>query len=82
MLLICQLITSSRSTNGQIAPKEREKEGEKVQKHIVRGSYPLPLISKGEKEQKHEDKGIIGHRGTMSVSINVKGGDCWKIDFH
>jgi hypothetical protein len=39
-------------------------------------------MSKGEKEQKHEDRGSIGHRGSMNIAINAKGGDCWKIDFH
>jgi hypothetical protein len=33
-------------------------------------------VKGGEKEKKHED------RGSMSVSINVKGGYCWKIGFH
>jgi hypothetical protein len=30
----------------------------------------------------HEDKGINGHRGSMSVAINEQGGDCWKIGCH
>jgi hypothetical protein len=41
-------------------------------REIVRGSYPFPLMSKGERdnhEENHED------RGSMSVSSNVKGGD-------
>jgi hypothetical protein len=58
-------------------------------REIVRGSYPFPLMSKGERKKKsmkiggvHEYKGINGHRGSMSVSINAKGGDCWKIGCH
>jgi hypothetical protein len=39
-------------------------------------------MSKGEKEQNHANRGSIGRRGSMSVSINAKGGDCWKIDCH
>jgi hypothetical protein len=35
--------------------------------------YPLPLMSKGERNWDHDD------RGSMSVAINDKGGDCWKI---
>jgi hypothetical protein len=66
----------------QEAPMDKSTRREKVQKQIVRGSYPFPLMSKGEKEQKHADRGSIGHRGSMSVSINAKGGDCWKIDCH
>jgi hypothetical protein len=55
------------------------------------GSYPFPLMSKGERKKKimktggeitYEDRGSIGHRGSMSVSINAKGGDCWKIGCH
>jgi hypothetical protein len=30
-------------------------------------------MSKGERNWDHDD------RGSMSVSINDKGGDCWKI---
>jgi hypothetical protein len=66
----------------QGAPMDKSTEREKVQKHIVRGSYPLQLMSKGGKEQKNENRGIIFLRESMSVSINSKGGDCWKIDFH
>jgi hypothetical protein len=59
-------------------------------REIVRGSYPFPLMSKGERKiksmktrgRKHEDRGRNGHRGSMSVSINAKGGDCWKIGCH
>jgi hypothetical protein len=60
---------------------------------VSRGSYPLPLMSKGERKiismktrgaivTKHEDRGSNGHRGSMSVAINAKGGDCWKIGCH
>jgi hypothetical protein len=42
----------------------------------------MPFMSKGEKEKKHADRGSIGRRGSMSVSINPKGEDCWKIDCH
>jgi hypothetical protein len=57
---------------------------------IARGSYHFPLMSKGERNiknmntsgAKHEDKGIDYHRGSMSVAINAKGGDCWKNGFH
>jgi hypothetical protein len=39
--------------------------------------HHFPLMSKGERNQEHED------RGSMGVSINDKGGDCWKIGcFH
>jgi hypothetical protein len=55
---------------------------EKFQNHIFKGSYPFPLMSKGEKEHKHVDRGSLGCRGIMSVSINAKGGDCWKINYH
>jgi hypothetical protein len=36
-------------------------------------AIPLPLMSKGERNWDHDD------RGSMSVAINDKGGDCWKI---
>jgi hypothetical protein len=36
-------------------------------------SPPFPLMSKGERNWDHDD------RGSMSVVINEKGGDCWKI---
>jgi hypothetical protein len=55
---------------------------EKFQENIVKGSYPSPLIPKGEKEQKNADMGSIGHRGSMDVSINAKGKYCWKIRCH
>jgi hypothetical protein len=43
----------------------------------------LPLMSKGERKIKmHEDRGDNGHKGSMSVYINGKGGDCWKFSFH
>jgi hypothetical protein len=29
-----------------------------------------------------EYRGRNGHRGCMSVSVNAKGGDCWKFDCH
>jgi hypothetical protein len=35
--------------------------------------YPFPLMSKGKINWDHD------YRGSMSVSINDKGGDCWKI---
>jgi hypothetical protein len=35
--------------------------------------YPFPLMSKGERNRDHDD------RRRMSVAINDKGGDCWKI---
>jgi hypothetical protein len=46
-------------------------------------------MSKGERNIRsmktrgsREDMGRNDHRGSMSVSINYKGGDCWKIGFH
>jgi hypothetical protein len=52
-------------------------------RYIVRGNYPFPLMSKGERKiRAHEDRGRNGHRGSMSVSINAKGGDCWKVGCH
>jgi hypothetical protein len=62
------------------ASMDNSTRSKKVQMQIVRGSYPLPLMSKGEKEHNHAYKGIIGLGGSMSVSINAKGGDFWKID--
>jgi hypothetical protein len=57
-------------------------------REIIRWSYPFPLMSNGERKKKnmkkggeHEDKGRNGHRGSMSIAINAKWGDCWKIGF-
>jgi hypothetical protein len=66
-------------------PMEKLHQKRESQKHVVRGIYPFPLISKGKKVKKHVDRGSIGHRadrGSIIVSINAKGGDCWKIDYH
>jgi hypothetical protein len=75
--------------------RKRTKEGEKNQKHedrgsdivkikyIIRGNYPLPLMSKGKRKiRAHEDKGSNGHRESMSIYIDAKQGDCWKVGFH
>jgi hypothetical protein len=95
ILYICQWFTSSGSTNGQKALEERKNKSRKEKfrsmntgkeivrrRYTIRGSYPFPLMSKGERKQKHEDRGSIGRRESMSVSINAKGGDCWKIGCH
>jgi hypothetical protein len=37
-------------------------------------ALPFSIDVKGERNLDHDD------RGSMSVSINDKGGDCWKID--
>jgi hypothetical protein len=63
----------------------QRREGEKNHKRELLFAID---VKGGEKEQKHEDmgaheyKGSIGHRGSMSVSINAKGGDYWKIGCH
>jgi hypothetical protein len=52
-----------------------------VQKKVYcQGELPFSIdVKGGEKHQKHEDRGRNGHRGSMSVVINAKGGDCWKV---
>jgi hypothetical protein len=61
-----------------------KKEGEKFSMEIFcQGELPFSIdVKGGEKDKKHEDRGRNGHRGSMSVSINAKGGDCWKIGCH
>jgi hypothetical protein len=63
---------------------EREILEEKYHKHedrgrIPKGRYPFPLMSKGERNIDEKDKYMRrkSHRGSMSVSINAKGGYCW-----
>jgi hypothetical protein len=74
--------------------RERTKAGEKEQKNeycerdyqkkvYFQEELPFTIdFEVGEKEQKHQNGGRIGHRGSMSVSINAKGGYCWKIGCH
>ena len=52
-------------------------------RRIVSGSYPFSIdVKGGEKYLKQEDGGRNGHRGSVSVAINSKGGDCWKFFCH
>ena len=51
----------------------------KVRETLTYG-YPLPLMPKGERKMERRE---VDERGSMSccmsVAINDKGGDCWKL---
>jgi hypothetical protein len=63
--------------------QRRKGEGDCQKKVYYHEDLPVTIdVKGGEKNQKHENRGRNGHRGSMSVAMNSKGGYCWKIGCH
>jgi hypothetical protein len=80
----CKQDKGEKEQNQERKIRRKEERGERLSKEgIFSGNLPFFIdVKGGEKVHKNKDRGKNGHKGSVSLSINVKGGDCWKIGFH